>query len=53
MRRGRNIITSVILTLTASGSILASVAVPTGVQASGAHVHATVVAAAPNTYYRG
>ena len=53
MRTGRNIIISAILALSASGSILASVAVPTAMQASGAHVHATVLAAAPNTYYRG
>ena len=52
MRRGRNIIISAILALSTGGSILASVAVPAAAtQASGAHAHVTVIAAAPNTWY--
>ena len=54
MRKGRNIIISAILALGASGSILASVAVPAAtVQASGSHVHVTAMTGSPNTFYRG
>ena len=51
MRRGRNLIISAILALSASGSIAASVAVPAATQASGANVHVTAVSAIPNTWY--
>jgi hypothetical protein len=52
MRRGRNIIISAILALSAGGSILATAAVPASVtQASGANVHVTAHAASPNTWY--
>ena len=52
MRRGRNIIISAILALSAGGSILASAAVPAAVtQASGANVHVAAYAASPNTWY--
>ena len=52
MRRGRNIIISAILALSAGGSILASVAVPAATaQASGSHVHVTALSAVPNTWY--
>ena len=52
MRKGRNIIISAILALGASGSILASAAVPTVVaQASSAHVLATGSYSSPNSFY--
>ena len=52
MRRGRNIIISAILALSAGGSILASVAVPaSAAQASGAHAHVSAIAKVPNTWY--
>ena len=54
MRKGRNIIISAILALGASGSILASAAVPAVVaQASSAHVVASGSHASPNTFYHG
>jgi len=52
MRRGRNIIISAILALGASGSIVASVAVPAAtVQASGTHAHVVAVAKAHTLYH--
>jgi hypothetical protein len=52
MRIGRNIIISAILALGASGSILASVAVPAAaVQASGTHAHVIALSATSNTLY--
>jgi hypothetical protein len=52
MRRGRNIIISAILALGASGSILASVAVPAAtVQASGTHAHVVAVSKAHTLYH--
>ena len=52
MRKGRNIIISAILALGASGSILASAAVPAVVaQASSAHVLATGSHSSPKSFY--
>jgi len=52
MRKGRNIIISAILALGASGSILASAAVPAVVaQASSVQVLATGYHASPNSFY--
>ena len=54
MRKGRNIIISAILALGASGSILASAAVPAVVaQVSSAQVVASGSHASPNSFYRG
>ena len=53
-KRIRNLIISGILTLTASGSILASVVVPSASAATAApaSIHA-VALVVPHTYYRG
>lgn len=52
MRRGRNIVISAILALSAGGSILVSAAVPAATaQASGAHVHVVAISKIPNTWY--
>ena len=52
MRKGRNIIISAILALGASGSILASVAVPAAtVQASGTHAHVVALSNAHTLYH--
>ena len=54
MRKGRNIIISAILALGASGSILASAAVPAAVaQVSSAQVVASGSHASPNSFYHG
>ena len=52
MRKGRNIIISAILALGASGSILASVAVPAAtMQASGTHAHVVALSTVHTLYH--